>query len=60
MLVNSYNPLTQAGVPIRQRRSQAQNDELSAFVAFLTDFTSPPAPDSPMRATLRKYCYSAP
>jgi molybdate transport system substrate-binding protein len=60
MLVNSYNPLTQAGVPIRQRRSQAQNDELSAFVAFLTDFTSPPAPDSPMTATLRKYCYSAP
>jgi molybdate transport system substrate-binding protein len=60
MLVNGYNPLTQAGVPIRQRRSQAQNDELASFVAFLTDFTSPPAPDSPMTATLRKYCYSAP
>jgi hypothetical protein len=60
MLVNGYNPLTQAGLPIRQRRSQAQNDELASFVAFLTDFTSPPTPDSPMTATLRKYCYSAP
>ena len=59
MLVNGYNPLTQAGIPIRQRRSQAQNDELASFVAFLTDFTSPPTPDSPMTATLRKYCYSA-
>jgi ABC-type molybdate transport system substrate-binding protein len=60
VLTNSYNPLTQAGIPIRQRRSQAQNDELGSFVAFLTDFTSPPTPDSPMTATLKKYCYSAP
>jgi hypothetical protein len=42
MLTNSYNRLTQAGVSIRQRRSQARNDELSSFVAFLTDFTSHP------------------
>ena len=60
VLTNSYNPLTQAGIPIRQRRSQAQNDELGSFVAFLTDFTSPPTPDSPMTATLKKYCYSSP
>jgi molybdate transport system substrate-binding protein len=60
VLINSYNPLTQAGIAIRQRRSEAQNVELNAFVEFLTNFTSPPTPDSPMTATLRKYCYSAP
>jgi molybdate transport system substrate-binding protein len=60
VLVNSYNPLTQAGIAIRQRRSEAQNVELNAFVDFLTDFTSPPTPDSPMTTTLKKYCYSAP
>jgi molybdate transport system substrate-binding protein len=60
VLTNSYNPLTQAGVAIRQRRSNAQNVELNAFVEFLTNFTSPPTADSPMTATLKKYCYSAP
>src|SRR5215467_14116646 len=60
VLVNNYNPLTQAGIAIRNRRAPAQNTELEAFVAFLTDFTSPPTPDSPMMTTLKKYCYSAP
>ena len=60
MLTNSYSPLTQAGIPIRQRRSEAQNDELSSFVAFLTDFTSPPTPDPPMTATLKKYLLQRP
>jgi molybdate transport system substrate-binding protein len=60
VLTNSYNPLTQAGIAIRQRRSDAQKEELNAFVEFLTNFTSPPTPDSPMTATLKKYCYSAP
>jgi molybdate transport system substrate-binding protein len=59
-LVNNYNPLTQAGIAISNKRSPAQDTELAAFVAFLTDFTSPPTPDSPMIATLKKYCYSAP
>ena len=60
--INSYNPLTQAGIPIRAdiiRRGLKMMNCL-AFVAFLTDFTSPPTPNSPMTATLRKYCYSAP
>jgi molybdate transport system substrate-binding protein len=60
MIINNYNPLTQAGISIRNRRTPAQNDELEAFVAFLTDFTSPPTPDSPMMTTLIKYCYNAP
>ena len=60
VIVNNYNPLTQAGISIRNHRTPAQNDELEAFVAFLTDFTSPPTPDSPMITTLKKYCYSAP
>jgi molybdate transport system substrate-binding protein len=60
MLETNYNPLTQAGIAIKQRRSDAQNAELNAFVTFLTDFTSPPTPDSPISATLKKYCYSAP
>ena len=60
VLTNSYNPLTQAGIAIRKRRSDAQNAELKSFVEFLTDFTSPPTPDSPMTTTLKKYCYSAP
>jgi len=60
VLINNYNPLTQAGIAIRNRRTPAQNTELDAFVAFLTDFTSPPTPDSPMMTTLKKYCYSAP
>jgi molybdate transport system substrate-binding protein len=59
-LTSSYNPLTQAGIAIRMRRSDAQKAELNSFVTFLTDFTSPPTPDSPMTATLKKYCYSAP
>ena len=33
---------------------------LKSFVEFLTDFTSPPTPDSPMIITLKKFCYSAP
>jgi hypothetical protein len=59
-IINNYNPLTQAGVPIKNQRNSAQETELSAFVAFLTDFTQPPTPDSPMMTTLKKYCYSAP
>jgi len=55
-----YNPLTQAGLPIENKRTAAQDAGLAAFVDFLTDFTSPPTPDSPMTATLKKYCYSAP
>lgn len=60
VIINNYNPLTQAGIAIRNRRTPAQNTELEAFVTFLTDFTSPPTPDSPMITTLKKYCYSAP
>jgi ABC-type molybdate transport system substrate-binding protein len=60
VLINNYNPLTQAGISIRNRRTPAQNTELEAFVAFLTDFTSPPTPDSPTMTTLKKYCYNAP
>jgi ABC-type molybdate transport system substrate-binding protein len=59
-LVNNYNPLTQAGIAIRNRRTAAQDTELESFVAFLTDFTTSPKPDSPMITTLKKYCYSAP
>jgi len=59
-LVNNYNPLTQAGIAVRNRRTPAQNAELEAFVAFLTDFTTSPSPDSPMITTLKKFCYSAP
>jgi hypothetical protein len=60
VLVNNYNPLAQAGIAIRNDRTPAQNIELEAFVAFLTDFTTSPLPDSPMMATLKKYCYNAP
>jgi molybdate transport system substrate-binding protein len=62
MLVNNYNPLTQGGIAVvnPNGRTPAQNAELEAFVAFLTDFTSPPTPPSPMIQTLQKYCYSAP
>ncbi len=60
VLETNYNPLTQAGIAIKNSRSSAQNAELNAFVTFLTDFTSPPTPDSPITATLKKYCYSAP
>lgn len=59
-LVYNYNPLTQAGIAIRNRRTPAQNAELEAFVTFLKGFTSPPTPDSPIVASLKKYCYSAP
>jgi molybdenum ABC transporter molybdate-binding protein len=59
-LIQNYNPLTQAGIPIRNGRSDPQNAELKAFVAFLTNFTTSPSPDSPMIKTLKKYCYSAP
>ena len=41
-LVNNYNPLTQAGIAIRNRRTAAQDAELESFVAFLTDFTTSP------------------
>ena len=70
MIINNYNPLTQAGISVVNTpavtpqnpsgRTPAQNAELQAFVEFLTDFTQPPTPDSPMMATLRKFCYSAP
>jgi molybdate transport system substrate-binding protein len=59
-IVNNYNPLTQGGIAINKRRSSAQDTELTAFVAFMTDFTTSPSPDSPMMATLKKYCYNAP
>jgi molybdate transport system substrate-binding protein len=59
-LVNNYNPLTQAGISIRNHRTPAQDVELEAFVAFLTDFTTSPSPDSPMITTLKKFCYNAP
>ena len=59
-LINNYNPLTQAGIAIKRTRTTAQNTELTDFVAFLTDFTQAPTPDSPMITTLKKYCYSAP
>jgi hypothetical protein len=58
MLVNNYNPLTQGGIAVVNTpavtpgnpsgRTPAQNTELEAFVDFLTDFTQPPTPDSPM------------
>jgi molybdate transport system substrate-binding protein len=62
VLVNNYNPLTQAGISVvnPHGRTPAQNTELEAFVAFLTDFTSLPTPPSPIIQTLHKYCYSAP
>jgi len=59
-LVNNYNPLTQGGIAIKNGRNRAENAELAAFVAFLTDFTTSPSPDSPMVTTLKKFCYSAP
>jgi ABC-type molybdate transport system substrate-binding protein len=69
-IINNYNPLTQGGISVVNTpavtpqnpsgRTPAQNAELEAFVAFLTDFTQPPTQDSPMMATLKKYCYSAP
>jgi molybdate transport system substrate-binding protein len=60
VLINNYNPLTQAGIAIKNRRTEAQNTELEAFVTFLTNFTTSPSPDSPMITTLKKYCYCAP
>jgi molybdate transport system substrate-binding protein len=60
VLINNYNPLTQAGIAIKNHRTRAQKTELEAFVAYLTDFTTSPSPDSPMITTLKKYCYSAP
>jgi hypothetical protein len=60
VLINNYKPITQGGIAIRNDRTAAQDAELEAFVAFLTDFTTSPAPDSPMITTLKKYCYSAP
>jgi molybdate transport system substrate-binding protein len=59
-IVNNYNPLTQGGVAINERRTAAQDAELEAFVAFMTDFTTSPSPDSSMIATLKKFCYNAP
>jgi molybdate transport system substrate-binding protein len=59
-IVNNYNPLTQAGIAISNRRTSAQNTELADFVAFMTDFTTSPSPESPMITTLKKYCYGAP
>jgi molybdate transport system substrate-binding protein len=60
ILINNYNPITQAGIAIRNVRTAAQDAELEAFVAYLTDFTRSPSPNSQMIATLSKYCYSAP
>jgi ABC-type molybdate transport system substrate-binding protein len=60
VLINNYNPITQGGIAIRNDRTAAQDTELAAFVAFLTDFTTSPDPNSPMITTLQKFCYSAP
>ena len=60
MLENNYNPLTQAGIAVKNPRGAAQNTELQTFVDFLTDFTTSPSKDSPMIVTLKKFCYSAP
>ena len=60
VLINNYNPLTQAGVAVKNPRGSAENTELQAFVDFLTDFTTSPSADSPMVTTLKKFCYSAP
>jgi hypothetical protein len=49
-----------AAIAIKRTRTAAQDTELTAFAAFLTDFTVAPSPDSPMITTLRKYCYTAP
>jgi molybdate transport system substrate-binding protein len=59
-IVYNYNPLTQAGIAISNHRTTAQDTELGAFVAFMTDFTTSPSPDSPMITTLKKFCYNAP
>jgi hypothetical protein len=69
ILVNNYNPLTQGGISVVNTpavtpqnpsgRTLAQNTELEAFVAFLTNFTQPPTPHLPMMYTLKKFCYSA-
>src|SRR5215831_13926393 len=70
IIINNYNPLTQGGISVVNTpavtpqnpsgRTPAQNTELQKFVEFLTDFTQPPTPDSPIMATLKKFCYSAP
>jgi len=60
VVITNYNPITQAGIAIRNRRTADQDTELEAFVAFLTDFTTSPSPDSPTITTLKKFCYSAP
>ena len=54
VVITNYNPITQAGIAIRNRRTADQDTELEAFVAFLTDFTTSPSPDSPMITTLKK------
>jgi hypothetical protein len=54
VLINNYNPITQAGIAIRNGRTEAQDAELEAFVAYLTDFTTSPSPDSQMITTLKK------
>jgi hypothetical protein len=56
----NYNPLTQAGIAIRNDRTPAQDTELEAFVKFMTDFTTAPQRDSAMMATLKRFCYNAP
>ena len=60
VLVYNYNPLTQAGIAIRNDRTPAQDTELEAFVKFMTDFTTAPERDSAMMATLKRFCYNAP
>jgi molybdenum ABC transporter molybdate-binding protein len=59
-IVNNFNALTQSGVPINHQRDADQEAELSSFVAFMTDFTTSPSPNSPMVNTLHKFCYGAP
>jgi hypothetical protein len=60
VLTYNYNPLTQAGIAIRNDRTPAQDTELEAFVKFMTDFTTAPKRDSAMMATLKRFCYNAP
>jgi ABC-type molybdate transport system substrate-binding protein len=59
VLIDNY---IKAGIAVKNPhgRTPAQNTELEAFVAFLTDFTTSPSPDSPMIITLKKFCYGAP
>lgn len=57
-VIYNYDPINQAGLRIVHSRTSAQNTELDAFVAYLTDHTL--SPRSQMMKTLNDYCYGAP